>query len=92
MTESFFLVSERRWKGEIPIYRSKDFLNEDIKGNFCQPERLTVESRESDIFKMEKILNTKGRGRNKTILCETITPFQHTVTCTLRWTPQCDRK
>ena len=60
-----FLVSERRLRGGIPIYRLKDYLNEDIKGTFYQSELQKVELRESDVFKVEKILKTKGRGRNK---------------------------
>ena len=43
----------------------KDYLNEDFKGTFYQPEVQKVELRESDVFKVENILKTKGRGRNK---------------------------
>ena len=46
-----FLVSERRLRGGIPIYRLKDYLNEDIKGTFYQPELQKVELRESDVFR-----------------------------------------
>nr|XP_022320169.1 uncharacterized protein LOC111122635 [Crassostrea virginica] len=60
-----FLLSERRLRGGIPIYRLKDYLNEDIKGTFYQSELQKVELRESDVFKVAKILKTKGRGRNK---------------------------
>lgn len=31
-----FLVSERRLKGRIPVFRLKDYSNEEIKGSFYQ--------------------------------------------------------
>ena len=46
-----FLVSKSRLRGRIPIYRLKDYLNEDIKGTFYQPELQKVELRESDVFR-----------------------------------------
>jgi hypothetical protein len=60
-----FLVSERRLRGGIPVYRLKDYLNEEIKGSFYQSELQKVDVREKDEFKVEKILKTRGQGRNK---------------------------
>ena len=59
------LVSKSRLRGRIPIYRLKDYLNDDIKWTFYQPELQKVELREKDVLKVEEILKTKGRGRYK---------------------------
>lgn len=63
-----FVVSERRLRGGLPVYRLKDYLNDEIKGTFYQAELQKVDVREDDEFKVEKILRTKGRGRNKQYL------------------------
>jgi hypothetical protein len=63
-----FVISERQLRGGLPIYRLKDHLNEEIKGTFYQQELQKVNVREDDEFKVEKILQTKGRGRNKQYL------------------------
>lgn len=57
-----FVVSERRLRGGLPVYRLKDYLNDEIKGTFYQAELQKVDVREDDEFKVEKILRTKDRG------------------------------
>lgn len=64
------MVSERRLRGGLPVYRLKDYLDDEIKGTFYQAELQKVDVREDDEFKVEKILRTKGRGRNKQYLVE----------------------
>jgi hypothetical protein len=52
-------------RGGLPIYRLKDFHDKEIKGTFYQSELQKVDVRDDDIWKMEKILKTKGTGNNK---------------------------
>ncbi|KAK3099205.1 hypothetical protein FSP39_000987 [Pinctada imbricata] len=60
-----FIISDRRLRGGIPVYRLIDYLNEEITGTFYQPEQQKVDVRNEDVFKVETIIKTKGRGRNK---------------------------
>jgi hypothetical protein len=68
MVWEIFVISQRQLRGGLPIYRLKDYLNEEMKGTFYQSELQKVNVREDDEFKVEKILQTKGRGRNKQYL------------------------
>jgi hypothetical protein len=43
----------------------KDFHDEKIKGTFYQSELQKADVRDDDIWKVEKILKTKGTGNNK---------------------------
>jgi hypothetical protein len=49
----------------LPKYRLKDFHDEEIKGTFYQSELQKVDVRDDDIWNIEKILKTKGKGNNK---------------------------
>ena len=60
-TGEIFKVTQRIMRGGLPIYRLKDFHDEEIKGTFSQSELQKVD----DIWKIEKILKTKGKGNNK---------------------------
>ena len=60
-----FIISERRLRGGLPVYKLKDYMDEEIKGSFYQSELQKIEVRDTDAFKVEKILKTKGRGHNK---------------------------
>jgi hypothetical protein len=37
-SREIFVISERRIRGGLPIYRLKDYLNEEINGTFYKPE------------------------------------------------------
>jgi hypothetical protein len=52
-------------RGGLLIYRLKDFHDEEINGTFYQSEFQKVDVRDDDIWKIEKILKTKGTGNNK---------------------------
>ena len=52
-------------RGGLPVYKLKDYMDEVIKGSFYQSELQKIEVRDTDTFKVEKILKTKGRGHNK---------------------------
>ena len=64
-TGEIFKVSQRIMRGGLPIYRLKDFYDEEIKGTFYQSELQKVDIRDDDMWKIEKILKTKGKGNNK---------------------------
>jgi hypothetical protein len=64
-TGVIFKVSQRIMRGGLAIYRLKDFHDEEIKGTFYQSELQKVYVRDDDIWKIEKILKTKGKGNNK---------------------------
>lgn len=68
LSGDIFIVSERKLIGGLPIYRLKDYLKEEIKGIFYQAELQNVDVRKDDEFKVEKILQSRGRGPNKQYL------------------------
>ena len=61
-----FQVSKRYYRGTLPVYRLKDLQGEEIKGSWYTSELLPLDIDPNNItYKIEMILNTKGRGRNK---------------------------
>ncbi|CAG2208281.1 unnamed protein product [Mytilus edulis] len=60
-----FKISQRILRGGLPVYRLIDFQDEEISGTFYQSEVQKVDVREDDMWKVEKILKTKGKGPNK---------------------------
>lgn len=64
-TGEIFTVASRFWRDTVPVYRLKDYNGEDITGTFYQSELQKVDLREDDMWKIEKILKTRGKGRNK---------------------------
>ena len=61
-----FQVSKRYYRGTLPVYRLKDLQREEIKGSWYTNELLPLDIDPNKIaYKIEKILHTKGRGRNK---------------------------
>ncbi|VDI58259.1 Hypothetical predicted protein [Mytilus galloprovincialis] len=68
-----FKISQRILRGGLPVYRLIDFQDEEISGTFYQSEVQKVDVREDDMWKVEKILKTKGKRTQQTILCEMVT-------------------
>ncbi|XP_063435899.1 uncharacterized protein LOC134716820 [Mytilus trossulus] len=60
-----FKISQRILRGGLPVYRLIDFQNEEISGTFYHSEVQKVDVREDDMWKVEKILKTEGKGPNK---------------------------
>ena len=60
-----FKVSKRFRRKGIPIYRLIDLKDDEITGTFYQEELQKVQT--TDIWKVEKILKEKGRGKNKMV-------------------------
>lgn len=61
-TGEVFLISERRMRRGIPIYKVKDWNGDPIEGTFYQQELQKVNVSDHDLFKIEKVL--KRRRRN----------------------------
>ena len=60
-----FKISKRFVRQGQPMYRIIDWFNKPVKGTFYQKELQKVNVKTSDIFKIDKILKYKGRGKNK---------------------------
>ena len=60
-----FKISKRFLRQGQPIYRIIDWFNKPVKGTFYQKELQKVNVKNTDIFKVDKILKYKGRGKNK---------------------------
>ena len=52
-------------RGGLPIYRLKDLYDEEVKRTFYQSELKKVDIRDDDMWNIERILKTKGKGNNK---------------------------
>ncbi|XP_041347126.1 uncharacterized protein LOC121366970, partial [Gigantopelta aegis] len=52
-------------RGGLPLYRVKDYDGDEILGTFYQPELQQIDVKEDNLWKVEKILKTRGRGPNK---------------------------
>ena len=46
-----------------PVYKLKDYDDEELKGTFYEKELQKV-IKSDDVYKVEKILKKRGRGRN----------------------------
>ena len=64
-TGEIFTIAQRFWRQGVPVYRIKDYNGEDIKGTFYQSELQKVTLNDNDLWKVEKVLRTKGKGQNK---------------------------
>ena len=63
-----FKVHKRYHRGTLPIYRLRDLQNEDIKGTFYQSELQKVDYDPNQLFKVDEVLKSRGKGRNKQLL------------------------
>ncbi|XP_041379508.1 uncharacterized protein LOC121392334 [Gigantopelta aegis] len=64
-TGEIFIVSQQITRDGLPVYRVKDYNGEEIHGTFYQSELQKMDIKENGLWKVEKILNTRGRGVNK---------------------------
>ena len=60
-----FKISKRFVRQNQPMYRIIDWFNKPVKGTFYQKELQKVNIKDTDIFKVDKVLKYKGRGRNR---------------------------
>ena len=55
-----------RWMREgIPVYELKDYGGDSVAGTFYQPELQAIHFDDDQNFKVEKVLKSRGRGKNK---------------------------
>ena len=64
-TGEIFKVSKRYAKQGFPIYELKVYDDEPSLGRFYEEELQKAESSVKDLFKVEKILRRKGKGKNQ---------------------------
>jgi hypothetical protein len=64
-TGDVFKISQRIIRGGLPVYRIKDFNDDEIKGTFYQSELQKKDVKDDDLWKMEQILKTRGKRRHK---------------------------
>lgn len=64
-TGGIFTIAQRFWSQGVPVYRIKDYNGEYIKGTFFQSELQKIAVTNNNLWKVEKVLRTKGTGQNK---------------------------
>lgn len=64
-TGEIFVIDRAWWRDGLPIYELKDYNGEDVKGTFYEQELQPVTVDRDQPFKVEKVMETRGRGRNK---------------------------
>ena len=76
----FHRAYDSKWTGEIfkisrkfirqgqPIYKLVDWYNNHVKGTFYEYELQKIETTDEDMFKIEKVLKYKGRGKSRQAL------------------------
>ena len=67
-TGEIFTVTQRFYRGDTPIYKLKDYHSEPISGSFYSSELSPADLNADSVFKIEKVLKERGRGRNKEYL------------------------
>ena len=60
-----FIISDRFISEDIAVYRLKDILGEQVKGTFQEAEMQKVYINSDEIYRFDKILKSKGKGKNK---------------------------
>ncbi len=60
-----FKICRRYLRGQIPVYRLKDMADEVITGSFYQSELQKISVNQDQMWKVETIIKTRGKGRNK---------------------------
>jgi len=65
-TREIFKI-KRVYRKRLPEYSIQDLMGEDILGKFLEAEMQTVKAQESQTFRVNKILKTKGKGLSKSI-------------------------
>ena len=63
-TELFKIVQRSPAQG-LPSYKLEDYDGEPIIGSFYEPELQKVNTEKDDLFKVRKILRSKGKGKHR---------------------------
>ncbi|VDI83172.1 Hypothetical predicted protein [Mytilus galloprovincialis] len=64
-TGEVFTISGRFWRSMTPLYRIKDYHGDEISGSYYQSELQQINVKNNSLWKIEKVLKTKGRGPYK---------------------------
>lgn len=64
-TGEIFNIIKRFKRENIPIYEVEDFEGDPVKGTFYQSELQAVTLDKRDLFKIERIIDTRGKGKKK---------------------------
>ena len=65
-SKEIFTVSQQIPR-DPPVYKLKDYDQEELSGTFYNEELQKV-IKEDDVYEVEKILKTRGKGKNKEVL------------------------
>ena len=63
-TREYFKIDKVLDNLPVPRYKLKDILDESIEGSFFEDE-LVLYTPTNEVYNIEKIIQTKGKGRNK---------------------------
>lgn len=64
-TGEVFTINKRTKRDGIPVYYLDDYNGDEVKGTFYEAELQSVTIDKDDLFKVEKVLKSRGRGKNK---------------------------
>ena len=67
-SEEVFRVRQRILRDNIPVYLLADLQGQIIRGYFYGPEIQRVSYSADKLFKVEKVLKRRGKGRNREVL------------------------
>ena len=67
-SEENFRVRQRILRDNIPVYLLADLQGQIIQGYFYGPEIQRVSYWDDKLFKVEKVLKRRGKGRNREVL------------------------
>lgn len=67
-TEEYFKVTQRYKRDGIPVYKVKDFTDEQIEGTFYQSELQKVVKSSDVLYRVERVLKRRKRGNKKEVL------------------------
>ena len=64
-SDEIFKISKRFLRQNQPLYKIVDWFNKPVAGTFYQKELQKVYVKDTDTWKVEKVIKYKGRGKNK---------------------------
>ena len=64
-TDEIFIVEQVICRGKRPVYRLKDYAGDSVTGSFYPEELQKVKTKGDRVYRIEKNLASKGRGKRK---------------------------
>ncbi len=56
-----FKITKRYLRGGLPVYQIRDFHDNDFKGTFYQHELQRITTKDDQLWKVDKVLQTRKR-------------------------------